>query len=244
MLQEPIIFIIILIVSNILSYLLQKEYFRRLQPLALRFFFVGVIVHEVCHYIMNLVVGIKPEWIRISWRDRETGIRNPNGAVQSKPRSFVQAIFICLAPLYIGTWLVFLTLTIALNPSFNIYIRIFSGLFCFSILIAAAPSGQDFNNIHRAFRNSPAHSWYQVFLIFLSGVTMWVILINTQIVFPLDVFYYFSLIGIYFMFKFSFMGSKKLILHIKSRNFRKPHEVKISPFLRRQYKPKKPLKLR
>ena len=243
MLQELIIFIVILIISNILVYLLQKQYFGRLQPLALRLFFVGVIVHEICHYIMNLAVGIKPEGIHFSWRDRTTGQRNPSGSVQSKPRSLAQAFFICLAPLYLGTWLIFLTLTIALNSS-NIYVMIISTLFFVSILSAAAPSSQDFNNIPRAFRNSPAHSWYQVFLVLLSGVTLWVILVNTQIIFPLDVYYYFSLIGIYFMFKFSFIGSKKVILSLKLRNFRKPHEAKIRPFFRHRYKPKKPLKLR
>ena len=234
---------IILFVSLFFKYLFEKEAFGRLNFLFLRLFFVGVIVHEACHYVMNLVVGIKPEGIRISWRDRETGIRNPSGAVQSKPRSFVQAIFICLAPLYLGTWLIFLSLTIALNSS-NVLVMIISTTFCVSMLTAAAPSGQDFNNIPRAFRDSPAHSWYQVFLIFISGALLWFILINTQIVFPLDVFYYLSLIGIYFMFKFSFMGSKKVILRIKSRNFKKPHEVKMGPFLRRRYKPEKPLKLR
>ncbi len=243
MLQEPIIFIVILFISLFFKYLFEREVFGRLNFLFLRLLFVGVIVHEVCHYVMNLAVGIKPEGIHINWRDRETGGRNPHGAVQSKPRSFIQALLICLAPLYLGTWLIFLTLTIALNSS-NVYVIIISTTFCVSILTAAAPSGQDFNNIPRAFRDSPAHSWYQAFLIFLSGITLWFILINAQIVFPLDVFYYFSLIGIYFMFKFSFMGSRKVILRVKSRNFRKPHETKIRPFLRRRYKPKKPVKLR
>ncbi len=244
MLEEPIIFVIIFIVSFILKYLYNKGQFGYLNPLFLRLFYVGVIIHELAHYVMCKIVGVETRGILIAWRSQKTGERSPHGAVGTHPPSFVQAIFIGLAPLYIGTWLIFLTLTIALRPDFNIYIRVISGLICFSILAAAAPSSQDFNTIPAAFSSSPANSWYQVLLLFLSGVTMWIILINIQVVFLLDLFFYLTFIVIYFMFKFSFIGIKKIILSLKSRNFKNPRESKISPFLRRRYKPKKPVRLR
>ncbi len=244
MLEEPIIFVIIFIVSLTLKYLYNKGQFGYLNPLFLRLFYVGVIIHELAHYLMCKIVGVETRGIRIAWRSQGTGERNPHGAVGTHPPSFVQAIFIGLAPLYVGTWLIFLTLATALNSDFNIYIRVISGLICFSILAAAAPSSQDFNNIPAAFSDSPANSWYQVLLLFLSGVTMWIILINIQVVFLLDVFFYLTFIAIYFMFKFSFIGIKKIILSLKSRNFKNPRESKIRPFLRRRYKPKKPVRLR
>ncbi len=244
MIEEPIIFVIIFIVSFTLKYLYNKGQFGYLNPLFLRLFYVGVIIHELAHYVMCKIVGVETRGILIAWRSQITGERSPHGAVGTHPPSFVQAIFIGLAPLYIGTWLIFLTLTIALNPDFNIYIRVISGLICFSILAAAAPSSQDFNNIPAAFSSSPANSWYQVLLLSLSGVTLWLILINIQIVFLLDVLFYITFIAIYFMFKFSFIGIKRIIIRLKIRKFKKPRESKISPFLRRRYKPKKPVRLR
>ena len=244
MLEELQIFLIILIISMVLKYLFVNEYFGYLNPFLLRLLFVGVIVHELSHYVMNLAVGIRPERIVVRWKDPATHERNPHGAVESKPRSFLQAFFICLAPLYIGTWLIFLTFTIAFTQEIDIRLRIISGGLCVSILLAAAPSGQDFNNIPGTFNKSPSHSMYQVFLVFLSLIGLWLILSNYSITFPLDIFYYLSLIGIYFIVKFSFLGGKNIILKINSWNFRKPHEMNINQFTRRRYKPKKPPKLR
>ena len=228
----------------ILRYLFEYGQFGYLNPLLLRLFFIGVIFHELAHYIMNLLVGIQPERIEIRWRDPVTHQRSPHGGVQSKPRSFLQAFFICLAPLYIGTWLIFLTFTIAFTPGIDLTLRIVSGVFCLSILLAASPSGQDFNNIPGAFNASPAHSFYQIFLVLLAAVGLWFLLSNFSIIFPLDIFYYLSIIGIYFILKFTFKGGKIMFLKINSWNFHKPREINITRFTRRRYKPKKPPKLR
>jgi len=223
MIQEIIVFIIILIISMIVQKMIRKDILGPFYPIALRLSFIGVIVHELSHYVMNLAVGIIPKKIEIN-----------------KPRSLLQAFFICLAPLYISTWLAFLTLYIALSANFNPVIRVVSGLICISLVLGAAPSNQDFNNIPNAFRKDPIHSLYQIFLVILSSLILWIIIQFSQIIFLLDVFYYFTIIGIYFILKFIFIGSRDLIHKVQSLNYRKPPKVRIKPFTRKHYKPKKP----
>jgi len=193
---------------------------------------------------MNLVVGIKPTRIEIKWRDPQSRARSPHGAVYSKPRSFLQAFLICLAPLYICTWLIFLSLNIMINSNFNPIFRIIAGFFCVSLFLGAAPSAPDFNNIPRAFRDDPSHSLYQILLICASGMFLWMILIFTRISFMLDVFYYLSIISIYLMLKFSLLGISRLTQRLHINNFKRTPKLKFKKFTRRYYKPKKPPKLR
>jgi len=240
MLEELIVFSIVLILSLLARSLLNKEKLGAFYHILLRLQFIGVAVHEISHYVMNLVVGIKPEGIKIKWRNGQTYQRSPHGAVGSKPRSFLQAVLICLGPLYISTWLVFLSLTIMFSSRFNPILRIVAGLFCVSLILGAAPSGPDFANIHRTFGNDPHHSLYQIFLIILSGVILWMFLLFAQILFFLDVFYYLVITGIYFSLKFSFLGVHRVICKLLSRDYKKPAKIKLKQFTRPLYKPKKP----
>ncbi len=240
MIQEILVFAIILVISIFARKMIRKDVIGPFYPIMLRLNFIGVVVHELSHYIMNLAVGIIPKGIRIKWRSDDKRIRAPHGAVYSKPRSLLQALFICLAPLYISTWLAFLTLYITLSSNFNPVIRVISGLICISLILGAAPSNQDFNNIPNAFREDPTHSLYQLFLVILSGLILWIIIQFTYFIFPLDVFYYFTIIGIYFILKFTFIGSNTLFHKIQSLNYKKPPKIRIKPFTRRHYKPKKP----
>jgi len=240
MLEELIVFFIVLILSLLARSIVNKEKLGAFYPFVLRLRFIGVAVHEFSHYIMNLAVGIKPEGIKINWRDKETRQRNPHGSVTTKPRSFLQGLLICLGPLYISTWLAFLCLGVTLSSVFHPVIRIIASFICISLILGAAPSGPDFNNIPRTFRKDPRNSFYQIFLIILSGVILWTILLYTQIIFFLDVFYYLAIAGIYLLLKFSFLGIHRVITKLSSRDFKKPAKIKFKRFTRPLYKPKKP----
>jgi len=244
MIEEPTIFLIILISSIVVRNLLSKENSGNFYPIILRLNFIGVVVHEFCHYIMNLAVGIKPVRIEIKWREPQNRTRNPHGVVYSKPRSFLQAFIICLAPLYICTWLIFLSLNIMISSNFNPIIRIIAGFFCISLFLGAAPSTTDFNNIPRAFRDDLSHSFYQILLICVSGIFLWMTLILIQVNFILDVFYYLSIIGIYLILKFSLIGISRLTQRLHFNNFKRTPKLKFKKLTRRYYKPKKPPKLR
>jgi len=95
MIEEPLIYWGILICSLVISNISLKESYSGLfYHIAIRLAFVGVVVHECCHYVMSLAVGIIPRNIEIKCRDEKTHGLNPHGSVQSRTRSFSQAFVI------------------------------------------------------------------------------------------------------------------------------------------------------
>ena len=242
MLEELFVFFIVLVISLLAKSVMKREILGAFFPIVLRMRFIGVAIHEFSHYIMCLVVGIKPEGIEINWRVKETRQRDPHGKVSLKPYSFFQAVLICLAPLYISTWLIFFSFTIIKNPNYNPVVRIIAIFFCISLFLGAAPSNTDFNIIPKIFRRYPQHSCYQIFLLVISVLISWGILMYTQVVFILDIFYYLAIIGLYLLLKFSFLGVSRGISEIQSRNFRNHSKVRLRRFTRTYYKPKKPHK--
>jgi hypothetical protein len=243
MLEEILIFLVVLVaswsVSNLMVIIIRKNVFIASKVIYI-LIFLGTAVHEFSHYIANIIVGLKPGKIKIKWKDEHYGFINPHGSVRGKPRSFLQAVIICLAPLYISTWLIFLTFISMLNPNLPILFRIISGILCVSLFYGASPSGVDFGNIFRTFKNDVLYSMYQIFLITLSGITLWLLLIFTNTIFMLDIFYYLSIAGLYWIFKLSFMGIDKLF---RINYSQKGSELNIRNLTRRRYKPKKPYKL-
>ena len=243
MFEELIIFFIVLIISLIAENIIKKgkRVLGPFHPIILRLALIGVIVHEMAHWVMSVAVGSKPRSISVKWRNEKYGYRAPTGSVEpNKPVSFLQAVTVCFAPLYISTWFTFLSLVVMLSSGFNPIVRIIAGLLVFSLVIGAAPSTQDFKTILYAYRLDPSHSLYQIFLICFSGLLVWFILSITQIQFTLDVFYYLSIVGIYLILKGSVLGIKGIIGKISSRNYQKPSKSDFKGFTRRHYKPKKP----
>jgi len=242
MIEEPLVFLGILIISLIVSRFLLSDNAGLFKSITIRLFFIGVIFHEFCHYFMSLVVGHVPDRIEIKWHNEKDGSRNPRGLVKpGKPLSFLQTFLISFAPLYLSTWLIFyLWFGVVFNPQFLPIIRVFAGFISFSLLLTAAPSSGDFRMISRAFRDDSTHSWYQIFLVILSTIILWLILATFQIYFLLDVFYYLAIAGLYLLLKFSFIGIHKTLGILHSRDYKKPPKVRMKPFTRKHYKPKKP----
>lgn len=242
MIEEPFIFFIVLISSLGLSSFLLSEKAGSIQKVAMRLFFIGVVIHELSHYVMSIVVGIPPERIAIKWRNESNGERNPQGYVKIKRKaSFLQAIVIGLAPLYISTWLIFLSIEVIFNPAFTPLIRIFAGFLCISLFLTAAPSSGDLRQITGSFREDPSNSWYQVFLISISMVILWLILLYTRIVFILDVFHYLAIAGLYLTLKFSFILIKKIVVKLSSRKLKGPSRVGVRRFTRSYHEFEEPL---
>jgi hypothetical protein len=243
MLEEILIFLGVLVASWSGSYLIKiilKKKVSIVSRIIYILIFIGTAVHEFSHYIANLIVGLKPGKIEIKWRDEHYGFISPHGSVIAKPRSFLQAIIICLAPLYISTWLIFLTFFSILNPNLPIVLRIISGILCISLFYGASPSGRDFTNIFSAFKDDVFYSTYQIFLITLSIIILYLLLIFSNIIFILDLFYYLTIAGLYWIFKLSFMGLDKLFrIHYPCKG----SELNIPSLTRHRYKPKRPYKL-
>ena len=242
MIEELSLFLSILIISLLIKNLLFKRADKiwLLGPILMRLGYIGVVVHEISHYSMCLAVGVRPEHLEIKWRHEISGERSPHGSVKpGRKVSFLQGFIVAYAPLYISTWFIMLTFTIFPNSSFNPIVRVIAFLFCISLFIGAAPSTPDFNYMLNAFKLDTTHTFYQIFLVCLSGIILWGVLIYTQVIFPLDVLYYLAIAGLYLFLKFSLIGIHRLMSIVRSRDFRKPMKIKFKSFTRPLYKPKK-----
>lgn len=244
MIEEPFVFLLVLFISLIMSHFLLSEKAGPVRPIARRLFFIGVFFHEMSHYVMSLVVGMKPEQIKVKWRNEKFGFQDPHGSVKpSRIPTFLQAFASSLAPLVFSTWLIFgLLYGVVLNSNFVLIIKVIAIFLIISLFLTAAPSSGDLRMITFCFRENTSHSWYQVFLISISMFLLWLVLIFTHITFFLDVFYYLAIAGIYLTLKFSLIGSKRLVAYISTRNYSKPRKVRMRPFTHKHYKPKKPPK--
>ena len=207
--------------------------------------YIGVAVHEISHYIMCLLVGVRPLGIEIKLKDELTRITAPHGAVSfdSHGYSFLQSTLIGLAPTIVSTWLFFWSLEITFTQTFDPLIRILAGFFCLTLLLGAAPSAVDFRNIGRSFKKSPKYSCYQLFLVVLSGIMIWYILQYYEII--IYNLFYFILVGIgYTVLKYSFMGIKIFIHSIYSKDRTNSTGRNFKKFTQKRFKPSKPYKLR
>jgi hypothetical protein len=243
MLDHLLIFLGVYIISIGMSAFLMSDRAGLLKPIALRLCFIGVIFHELAHYVMSLTVGRKPADISVKWRDDNyKHIRNPHGSVSpSKPESFLQAFIISLAPLYLSTWFIFfLWFDIIFTPFYDPLIKTVAVFILLSVLLTASPSGQDIRTIGKAFIFDPKNSWYQILLIICSILILLFFIIITHIVFPLDIFYYLAIAGIYLTLKFTLIAIRKLVCIINLYNYKKPHKIKFKRFTRKRYKPTKP----
>ena len=231
-------FIIVLISSIIIKNALFSRDIGPFKSLLMGLAYIGVIVHELCHFVMSLIVGIIPRGIEVKYRSERTGMANPHGSVTTKPQlNFLQALLICLAPLYISTWLIFWSLAITFNELQVPLVRILAGFFCFSLFIGAAPSNPDFKNIPSAFQKDPSHSIYQISLVSFSILLNWIIISTYQITFWLDVYYYVTIAITYFLLKYSFVGVSKIINILRFKYLQGYPRYNHKKFTRRTYKP-------
>jgi hypothetical protein len=243
MLQELGVFGIVLGVSLFFRYLLSKG--KAISPfygILLRLDYIGVVIHELSHYLISLLVGIKPRKIKIKYRHEKMGYIAPHGSVQVKPESLLQGVLMALAPLYVSTWFAVLFFTIFAYSNYWFWIRLIALLLLISTIMGAAPSSADISFIFHAVSFDPLYALYQCFLLIISIVIVWGFLSYFEIVFLLDVFYYISIAVIYWCLKLTFIGISKGLYLLRTKQ-QKSHKLKIRRFARRRYKPKKPYQI-
>jgi len=245
MFEDVVWFIVIFIISYIMwTFVLSRD----LGPFStvLKILgFVGVIVHEISHYLMCKLLNVPTESITVKYWNK--GRPSPSGRVMLKEAqriSFLQGSLIALAPLFISTWLIFWSLLIAFTPSIEPMFFILALAFLISLLIGAAPSFQDFKTIRYAFERDPTYSIYQICLVLLSGLIVWGIIAYYQFIIPYS-FISYILIGVgYFILKYSFIGIRTIIYKTQQKNIHRTSELNFRNFTRKSVKPARAYKIR
>jgi len=207
--------------------------------------FVGVIIHELSHYTLCKLTGVKVQRVRAHYRSRITGMASPHGYVSLKEgevMSFFQALVIGLAPLFIHAWLIIACFDLLHTPGFEDLVYVGIGLLIVSLFIGSAPSSADLRNCYKAFTRSPAYSLYQLLLLGLSILTLFIIFQVIPLSLPSEllahiVLYMLVAIG-YFGFKYGFQG-----LNNAYHNVHGSGRFHLNLLLRRRHRPIKPRKV-
>ncbi|NVM43840.1 MAG: hypothetical protein HWN79_02895 [Candidatus Lokiarchaeota archaeon] len=161
--------------------------------------FIGVFVHEMAHYTIGSLVGIKKKNIRVKYRIKGTSIVSPNGSVNTPEfgrYSFLQTFVSSFAPLFVSTFLFLFCLDIIIHIQTEFWIKIVAFVFSISLFIGSEPSGQDVRLVGLTFNKNPRYSLYQIFLVLLSGLLVWLFIDLYFIALPFEVLYYIE----YFLF--------------------------------------------
>jgi len=201
--------------SVILSYLAFKcvppPYSEIIKGLAM----AGIVLHELCHYLMCIVTRSPIEKVtlikKLDFKEEQRLGYYGEVQVQEHRISFLQAVLIGLAPLYLSFWLFFFLLEILVYSQVDVVVFFICIFVMISISLSAAPSFADFLMIPKAFLNDFNHSMYQVLLIILSFLLTFTILTVFALQGFHEFFVYLIVTGFYFGFKYGFRISGNLL---------------------------------
>ena len=185
--------------------------------------FVGVFVHEVAHYTVAVLLGVKPGKFRVKFRSKTGEGVAPHGSIEnpeSERNSLLQTFAVGFAPMLVSTFLFMFCLDVIFNIQTELLVKVVAVIFAGSLLVGLEPSGQDVKVIGYSFKNDPRYSVYQIFLLVLSGVLVWLFVDLYFFVLPFEVLYYiayfmvltltyFVIKGVFWTFGKAFQGIAK-----------------------------------
>ena len=206
---------------------------------------VGIMIHELCHFIMCLLTRTRIErlsLISIKRPEENGGKFGLKGEVRvnGERTTFLKAFLIGFAPLFVMFWFFFFMWDLSKNPELEyVHVLFYVGIM-FSTALGAGPSFQDLTTILRSFSYDIKYSFYQIFLLFIAiGTAMLVIDIN-QIVIIHELYVYVIITFFYFVYKYSFLIVSHFLEPMLSDNyFLKSLNRTEKP---KRYKPKRPKK--
>jgi len=179
--------------------------------------FIGIFVHEMAHYILGNLFGVKTGKVKVNYRGYDKKMVAPHGSVgvpEFEKNSFVQMFVISFAPLFVSTFLFMFCLDVIFRIQTENWVKVVAIVFCVSLFVGSEPSGQDVKLVGIVFNKDPSYSLYQIFLVMLSGILVWLFVDLYFISLPFEVLYYIEyflfLALFYYCLKLSFWGLGKL----------------------------------
>ena len=154
--------------------------------------FIGVTIHELCHYITTVITGLIPEKIHIEFHRQGSF-----GYVRAKAKSFWQAFLTAYAPIILITWLELYLYSILLTVQ-NIFLFFFILLIMLSAIMCATPSYPDVVYPLRFIKEHPAQSLYEILIALESFFIASYIVFEYTLVFP-HTFYYYLIIAAFYL---------------------------------------------
>jgi len=229
--------------SVIISYLAFKgvppPYSEIIKGLAI----VGIVIHEICHYFMCIITRSPIEKVtlvkKLDFKEEQRLGYYGEVRVQAHRMSFLQAVLIGLAPLYLSFWLFFFLLEILLYSQVDVVVFFVCIFIMISISFSAAPSFADFLIIPKTFINNFNHSMYQVLLIILSFLLTFATLIIFNFQGFHELFVYLIVTGFYFGFKFGFRLTGNLLYKNRFTGKTFSNRNKFKRYSRRRHNPEK-----
>lgn len=172
--------------------------------------FIGVFVHEVAHYTVSAILGAKPANVRVKYRSQDRTRVAPHGSVglpEFERNSLLQTFAISFAPLLVSTFLLMFCLDVIFHIQTELWIKVVAVAFSLSLIIGSEPSGQDIKVIGRSFKNDPRYSVYQISLLVISGVLIWLFVDLYIFLLPFEVLYYIAYFVVLTFFYFALKGA-------------------------------------
>ncbi len=214
------------VVSIVSSYILLKYAPNPLHAIFRCMAVVGIIIHELSHALMCVVTNTRIRTIKLLERtDGKSSFGfNYGGRVELKDYirlTFLQALLIGFAPIYISFWLFFFLWGQLTNPSLDVLIFYIYIFIMISLVLSAAPSFADIIAIFGAFHFDWRYSAYQTGLTLLSIATVWFVVNYYQIQFFHEIVTYILVFIGYYGFRVGFKGIKDIYYHLivnKSEN--------------------------
>ena len=245
MFEEIIVMVGFAVLSIAMSYILLK-----FAPNPIDKFFrvvavVGIVIHELSHALMCVLTNTHIRSIKIVERadpESKFGLKY-GGRVDLKDYvklTFLQALLIGLAPLYISFWLFFFLWEQLKNPSLDVVV-FYSYLFVMiSLVLSAAPSFADVLAVFGTFYFDWRYSLYQIGLVLLSVGTVWLVITSYQIQVFHEIVTYISIFAGYYGYKSGAKGLKTMYLHfLRRRGQFSPRRTKTKSLTRGRVTPVK-----
>lgn len=114
--------------------------------------FPGLVLHEIAHFLMCLVLGVKVKGFKISLRE--------GFVTHVIPKSIIKSLLIAIAPFFFGMLVSYLLIT-------NVRIELISFYLSFVILYMSFPSMEDtrFNTHHHWVKKTITFPLFVIFRI-------------------------------------------------------------------------------